>query len=522
MLPKFNKERPLETHQSVQETTAANRRNEEAREDSLNDNDEEKDDSSQFDRRTMGRIQERPMQGNPYSITKTDLTAEQTCQLSSSNGKISFMDQIRKTFGCLPSIFSSSKKQNVSSHPQQGNFSGVPLAPVLKAEQVAYLKSKIRSNAPEFEELEKSSKVVAFHLEESEEKDVDANEVTTVQELSRQIFPGEAEVQQYSAAFVQLQQRLNKRIKAISVNAPEKVELQMQLQTELNNLRAERDLATLARRTEIKQELKRLKAMSNVDPVKLVQIAQLYAETYPEAREAVQQMLNWIQENPERQHELAVAVLSDATIKLLEIASRTVAPHEIEPIKRRDDWIHRSEKPFDIPYEIIASKVYEKYNLPSKDLNDALAIRAANNAFQNLQASQKILKKILKQQAPEEIGKDLHEAQVQKADRDDKLSCKEEEYIQAKLTPWVTLFLPQERDENYQTCMAPLMEEVKVARSKTQSLIEVTIEKAKSEPLVVFSDIKKSAVIDTLSLIQSGLDAADDFREMLLKRSEKK
>ena len=285
-------------------------------------------------------------------------------------------------------------------------------------------------------------------------------------------------------------------------------------------MRAEGDLATLTRRTEIKQELKRLKAMSETDPVRLTQIAQLYAEVYPQAREIAQHMLNWIQENPERQHELVAAVLSDATVKVLEIASKTVAPHEIEPIKR-DKWTDKSKKPFDVPYERTHFEVHEKYKFPSQDFKDEVSIRAANNAFQNLQASQKILKKILEQQDPEEIGKDLHQAQVQKSDRDYFLFCDEQECIRAKRDLWLSIS-PYEQEKTCQASIESLTEEMKVARNKRQALNKIAREKTRSEPPVLFSDIKKSAVADTLSLIQSGLDAADDFREMLLERSGKK
>lgn len=523
MPPKFNKERPSEASRTVEENTELYRREEEAKEDSSSDNDEEEADSSQFARGKMGAAQEErsSVQSSSSSSAEQQSMTEPTCQQSSVGRRICFMDRIRKTFGYLPSIFSSSKRPTVSPSVQQGSLSGVPLAPVVEGEQASYLRSSMRSSSTRREEeSQRSSKMVAFDVEDSERNVAGEDEEVTVQELGRDSFLGQEKIEKYSAAFAQLQQQLNKRIKAISASGPEKVEPQIQLQTELNNLRAEGDPATLARRTEIKKELKRVKAMPETDPVKLVQIAQLYAESYPPVREAAQHMLNWIQENPERQHELAAAVLVDTTITVLEMASKTVAPHEIEPIKR-DKWTDKAKKPFDVLYERTDFEVYEKYKLPSEDLKDEVPIRAANNAFQNLQASQKILKKILEQRSPEEIGKDLHEAQIQKADRDVLLSEDKEECIHAKLDPWLKIPL-QERDENYQASIAPLINEMKIAGSKRQSLNKVAIEKARSEPLVVFSDIKNSAIADALSLIQSGLDAADDFREMLLKRSEKK
>ncbi|MBM3857974.1 MAG: hypothetical protein FJ390_08480 [Verrucomicrobia bacterium] len=390
----------------------------------------------------------------------------------------------------------------------------MPIAPTVKSEQVSRLKSSMRlSSSKVGEEMKEPSKMVTFDL-------VDASEEPAVQELGEQIFPGQEEIERQSAVFVQLQQQLSKKIKALSENNPERIAIRTELQTELNNLRAENNPETLPRRTEIKNELKKLKAMPETDPVKLAQIAQLYAEAYPQAREVAQQMFDWVQEDPSRQHEFAVLMLTDIASKVFEIASKTVAPHEIEPIKRANST-DKSKKSFDIPYERTNFEVYEKYKLPSEDLEHGIMISAANHSFQNLQNFKKILKKILRQNSPEEIENDLRQAQIDKAIKCYELS--EEQYgcVDAKLSLLTRkpVYIPPKKRDN--VLIQALNKEKNTINAASKFSFSQPGEIRKSELIADPPRVKSTAITEALSLIPSGFQSADQFIEMLQQRRKK-
>lgn len=552
MTPDFNKKGFSRFYETTEENTAMHRRKEEENEICLNHCNNNQNNSSPF---SLGSIEKRDKESLPQTDSFSDqgkltpifyddssrdnnlkfclhnsdkllvLKTKETCQSSSLSHNIFHMNQIGKNFNIFSFLFTNSKKPNISYDPQQGNLNGNSVVPVLKKVEQSYLKSSMRSSfcpATMREKLSSPSKMVVFQLEEDSQKipdQVKDNE-EIVQELERNSFYCQEEIERYSATFAQYQNKLNKKIKEISTINSEKANRQIQLQTELNTLRLESAPEMFGSRTEIKNELKKLKATPETDPQKLLQIAQLYDEIYPSFREDAQQMLDWIQENPERQHELAAAILADATIKVLEMASKTVALHEVVPIQR-DEWANNSKKPFDVPYKTTNVKLHEIHKLPSKDLEDEIVIKAANHAIENLQDSKKILKKILEQRAPEEIANDLREAEIQKALRDYSLSTEKESFLGTKLTPWLNIPL-EKREKNYLTLTKPIRNEVKLARIKSQALNKIFQEKKTAQPLLDLSDIKGNAIANALYLIQSGLDAADGFREMLLERIEKK
>lgn len=520
----FEEKPPSAVSQTVEENTEMQRRKEEAEKKSSSDSDEEGEDdnSSQLARGTMGAVQERgPVQNGSASSAEEQSGTEPTCQQSIVSRRIGVMDRIRKTFGCLPSFFSRLNRSTASPNAQQGSLMGMPIAPTVKSEQVSHLKSSMRlSSSRVGEEMKEPSKMVTFDLVDAKEKAVDASEEPAVQELGEQIFPGQEEIERQSAVFVQLQQQLSKKIKAISENNPERTAMRTELQTELNNLRAENNPETLPRRTEIKNELKKLKTMPETDAVKLAQIAQLYAEAYPQAREVAQQMFDWVQEDPNRQHEFAALMLTDIASKVLEIASKMVAPHEIELIKRANST-DKSKKSFDIPYERTNFEVYEKYKLPSEDLEHGIMISAANHSLQNLQNFKKILKKILRQNSPEEIENDLRQAQIDKAIKCYELS--EEKYgcVDARLSLLTRkpVYIPPEKRDN--VLIQALNKEKNTINAASKFFFSQPGEIRKSELIADPPRVKSTAVTEALSLIPSGLQSADQFIEMLQQRRKK-
>ncbi len=461
----------------------------------------EEDSSNQFARRTMLSVQEQTsVQSNSASSPEDQPGTKPTCQQSMVDRRIRFMDRMRTALNSLPTIFSCSKNTNSSFSPQEGSLMGTPVAPTLEDKQIFRLKSSMRSSSSSEEELPKTSKMVAFNLVDVEKKAVEAGEEAIGQELVERIFPGQEEIEKQSAVFAQIQKQLSKKIKAISGNDSERAAIKAELQTKLNNLRAENNPETLLQRTEIKQELKRLKSIPETDPVKLKQIAQLYAEAYPQAREVAQQMVDWVQEDPERQHEFSALMLADTMMQVLEIASKTVAPHEIEPIKR-DNLAFKSKTPFDIPYERTAFKVYEKHNFPSKDLEDEIMISAANYSLQNLQNFKKVLKKILDQGSPEEIENDLRQAQADKAEKCYELLREKYNFVDAKLALLTRkpVYIPPE--EQNQVLVKELRNQLHDTHIVSYDFLNQSKEIRKSKLIANSPIIKSTAVTEALSLI---------------------
>ena len=442
---------------------------------------------------------------NAFSDEDNGIT-DPTCQPTLSNSRMSFVEQIRNAWNRLPSLCRSSSSQSMvvppDIHNQQGNLEGVTIVPIEGGrQQQPPLKSGMKKTNLGNLQRDKPKSTITFQQVEGEKKLIDTD-------TERDSFPGQEEIENYLVAFAQIQQTLQNKIRAVNAQKLARV---TELQEELSRLRQEDILKTVRRREEIKKELKALKKEQETDPEKLIQIAQLYDEAYPQVRELIQQMLTWLQEHPEYQHEQTADLLAKMTIKLAEIASKVAAVPTIEPIKKISLAQFASQRPIEPPYKITALEAYEEWTLPKKDLQHELIITGINHVFQNLQDFKKVL-----DPKNQTAGESLKEARIGQAKRATKLSYDQEDYI--RNTRILLKNMPvKERDKSL---IKESFKQSNIQRAISENLCQKEQEIRNSIPVTNSGDAKKAAAVEALSLIQPGLQVIDEFVMMLKERKK--
>ena len=270
-----------------------------------------------------------------------------------------------------------------------------------------------------------------------------------------------------------------------------------------------------------------VRALKNLpkDDTRPTRIAALHEAAYPEARSFVQETFLSIQNDPAfRKQELAVKFLADATIKVINIAAKSVDPKNFRLIKKErffkpDPRSSEQNKPvFATPPPTKKfSPLFETLKVPlekmhdegreradPEDVYDDWIILTANNAIENLEDAKNALIS-----SPDTIL-DIQKKRALRADQNayQKLNSiyKEINFLK-KLCDQDPEMLSKLHDD--------LKDSIISATNCTTKLQAIE----KSNPIIGRdAEIKEIVIHELLALIQPGLDAADRLIAMLLQR----